>query len=251
MSEFSDYIVYIDESGDHFLEAVYEDHPVFVLAFCIFKKSDYAQVVAPAVCSLKFDFWGHDSIVLHSHKIRKQTDEFAILANLPTMNRFMERLSSMMQAAPFTVIATIIDKRNLKLRYSDPQNPYHLGLLYCLERTSRFLAERGQKNSVTHLVLEARGKKEDNSLELEFRRIMDKAPSNGLAHFDIQFADKRANSAGLQIADLVAHPIGRHYINSQQQNRSFEILEKKFYKYPDYNGKGLKVFPVIKAKNPG
>ena len=45
-SQFSDYIVYVDESGDHSLDAVYEEHPVFVLAFCIFKKSDYAQVVA-------------------------------------------------------------------------------------------------------------------------------------------------------------------------------------------------------------
>ena len=91
--------------------------------------------------------------------------------------------------------------------------------------------------------MEARGKKEDSELELEFCRIMDKARSNGLANFDIQFADKRANSAGLQIADLVAHPIGRRYINPEQKNRSFEILEKKFYKHPHYMGKGMKIFP--------
>lgn len=241
--EFSDYIVYVDESGDHSLEAVYEEHPVFVLAFCIFKKNDYAQLVSPLVCSLKFDFWGHDSIILHSHKIRKQTNEFAILGNLPKMNRFIDRLSQIIEQAPFTVIATIIDKRKLKVRYTDPRNPYHLGLLFCLERTSRFLTEKGQKNRLTHLVMEARGRKEDDLLELEFRRIMGKAPSNGLVNFDIQFADKRANSAGLQIADLIAHPIGRHYINNHQMNRSFDILEKKFYRYPDYLNRGLKIFP--------
>lgn len=87
ITEFSDYVVYVDESGDHSLEVIYEEHPVFVLSFCVFKKSDYAQLVAPAICSLKFDFWGHDSIVLHSHKIRKQLDDFSILANLPTMER--------------------------------------------------------------------------------------------------------------------------------------------------------------------
>lgn len=38
-SEFSDYIIYVDESGDHSLEVVYEEHPVFVLAFCISKKA--------------------------------------------------------------------------------------------------------------------------------------------------------------------------------------------------------------------
>lgn len=31
---FSDYIVYVDESGDH--GPVSSDYPVFVLAFCIF-----------------------------------------------------------------------------------------------------------------------------------------------------------------------------------------------------------------------
>lgn len=245
MSEFSDYIIYVDESGDHSLEVVYEEHPVFVLAFCIFKKSDYARIVAPSVCSLKFDFWGHDSILLHSHKIRKQKDDFSILANLPMMQKFMESLNDLISAAPFTIISTIIDKRQLKNRYTSPQNPYHLGLLFCLERASRFLEERGQKAKITHLVLEGRGKKEDFDLELEFRRIMDKTPSNGLAKFDIRFADKRANSAGLQIADLVAHPIGRNYINSLQKNRSYEILEKKFFRYPAYNGKGLKIFPKL------
>jgi len=35
---FSDYIVYVDESGDHGLENVDPNYPLFVLAFCIFKK---------------------------------------------------------------------------------------------------------------------------------------------------------------------------------------------------------------------
>lgn len=155
----------------------------------------------------------------------------------------MDKLNDLISAAPFTIISTIIDKRQLKNRYSSPQNPYHLGLLFCLERASKFLEERDQKKKITHLVVEGRGKKEDSDLELEFRRIINKIPSNGLARFDIQFADKWANSAGLQIADLVAHPIGRFYINSAQKNRSHEILEEKFYRYPSHNGKGLKIFP--------
>jgi hypothetical protein len=67
----------------------------------------------------------------------------------------------------------------------------------------------------------------------------------------VVYADKRANSVGLQIADLVAHPIGRNYINPNQKNRSYEILAKKFYKYPNHGGKGIKIFPKgEKAKSP-
>jgi len=182
-------------------------------------------------------------VILHSHKIRKQVDEFSILANLPTLERFMGRISDYMTIAPFTIISTVIDKRCLKDRYTNPHNPYNLGLLFCLERTSRFLEENGQRSKLTHLVMEARGRKEDLELEMEFRRIMGDGKSKGLANFDILFADKRVNSVGLQTADLVAHPVGRYVINPNQGNRSFEILEKKFYRYPSYVGKGLKIFP--------
>lgn len=48
-TEFSDYIIYVDESGDHSLEVIYEEHPVFVLAFCIFKKEEYSTKVVPPV----------------------------------------------------------------------------------------------------------------------------------------------------------------------------------------------------------
>ena len=35
--EYSDYIVYVDEAGDHSLDHIDSNFPVFVLAFCIFK----------------------------------------------------------------------------------------------------------------------------------------------------------------------------------------------------------------------
>jgi hypothetical protein len=159
------------------------------------------------------------------------------------MERFLLRLNDNIERSPFTIISTVIDKRQLKNKYSDYKNPYHLGLLFCLERASRFLEENQQKSKLTHVVVEARGKKEDAELELEFRRIMDRFQPNGHARFDMKFADKKANSIGLQISDLVAHPIGRHYINPEQKNRSYEILVKKMYKYPNHGNKGVKVFP--------
>lgn len=48
--------------------------------------------------------------------------------------------------------------------------------------------------------------------------------------FDIVIADKKANSEGLQFADLVARPIGLSVIYPNQSNRALKILEKKFQK---------------------
>ncbi|MDQ6991340.1 MAG: DUF3800 domain-containing protein [Mariprofundaceae bacterium] len=47
--------------------------------------------------------------------------------------------------------------------------------------------------------------------------------------FDIKFADKRMNSAGLQLADLLARPVGLHVLRPKQSNRAFDILKPKFY----------------------
>lgn len=41
---FSDYIVYVDESGDHSLTSIHAGYPIFVLALCIFHKEEYANV---------------------------------------------------------------------------------------------------------------------------------------------------------------------------------------------------------------
>lgn len=240
--EFSDFIIYADESGDHHLSKVSDsEYPVFVLAFCIFKKGDYIEKALCKLSKIKFDFWGHDAVILHSHKIRKQKEEFSILGNIPTMDKFAEQINELIVNIPFFVIATAIDKRRLQKQYVKPQSPYNLGLLFCLERASKYLAEQGHKERLTYIIVEARGKKEDAELELEFRRIISKHRT--LAKFDIIFSDKKSNGAGLQIADLIAHPIGRHVINPTQENRSFKIVEKKFHRYPNYNGKGLKIFP--------
>ncbi|WP_296524012.1 hypothetical protein [Rhodoplanes sp.] len=68
---YSDYIVYADESGDHSLTSIDLSYPVFSPAFCIFEKGTYVQSVVPRIQQLKFEFWGHDGVVLHGHDIRK------------------------------------------------------------------------------------------------------------------------------------------------------------------------------------
>ena len=40
---FSDYVVYVDESGDHSLASINPDFPVFVLALCVIHKRHYAK----------------------------------------------------------------------------------------------------------------------------------------------------------------------------------------------------------------
>lgn len=256
---FSDYIVYVDESGDHSLASIDPDYPVFVLALCVFHKRHYAEKIIPAVEKLKFNYFGHDSVVLHENEIRKQKGDFAFLSHRPTRDAFMSRLSSIMEASNFVLISAVVDKTRLSRSEGATSNPYHIALGICLEALREFLAEKWQGQLKTHVVVECRGKKEDAELELEFRRICDgDNPGNRVLPFDVVFADKKTNLTGLQLADLVARPVGLNYIRPQQANQAFELLKKKFFCDGGrakvgcgYEGVGLMVYPPQKAKSPG
>ena len=132
---FSDYVVvYVDESGDHGLDNMDASYPMFVLAFCLFRKDEYVQQVVPALQMLKFKHLGHDLVVLHEREMRKQEGKFQFLSNRAVRAVFMDDVSRFVEPAPFTVIAAVIDKARLKTQYAAPKNPYHLALGFCLER---------------------------------------------------------------------------------------------------------------------
>lgn len=57
----SDYIIYVDESGDHSLTSIDPHYPIFVVAFTIFHKATYATAVENLL-HLKFETFGHDMI---------------------------------------------------------------------------------------------------------------------------------------------------------------------------------------------
>jgi hypothetical protein len=207
---------------------------------------------------LKFNYFGHDSVVLHEHDIRKQKGDFAFLSHLPTRIEFVRQLSSIMDASNFILIACVVDKARMSKSEGASTNPYHIALDICLECLRGFLVEKKQDHLQTHVVVECRGKKEDRELELEFRRICDgNNAGNRQLPFDVVFADKKTNLAGLQLADLVARPVGLNYIRPAQVNQAFDMLKKKFYcdggrehVGSGYENVGLMIYPPQKAKSP-
>jgi hypothetical protein len=245
MPDFSDYIVYVDESGDHGLSSINRDYPIFVLSFCIFRKAAYATTAVPALLDFKFRHFGHDMVVLHERDIRKQQGDFGFLRNRDARNLFLSDLSNFVAEADFTIIAMTIDKHRLIDRYIYPQNPYEIALKFGLERLYGLLSEEGEQVRETTLVFEGRGNRENRDLELEFRRVCDGQNYQGVHFpFKIKIASKQANSCGLQLADLTARPIGQHCLNPNNRNRAYATLAPKLYqKNGNVSGWGLKVFP--------
>lgn len=252
MSNFSDYIIYVDESGDHSLNSIDPSYPVFVLAFCIVHKQHYADFLSPKIKKLKFDLFGHDNIIFHEREIRKADGNFSIFMNPEKRAFFHNQMNEIISNTECTIIATAINKTRLTQRYTQPDNPYNLGLGFCMERAATFLRSKEQENKLIHMIVESRGKSEDRDLELAFRQIQNGVrASSSLVYdlrqceFDIQFTTKQANMAGLQFADMIARPIGRYVIDRTQPNRAMDIIKTKMLKN---NGgsiefAGLKIFP--------
>lgn len=247
---FSDYIVYVDESGDASLAGIDPKFPVFVLAFCIFFKKNYAQNVVKDIENLKFKYFGHDMVVLHEREILKSTGAFKHF-NKTMQNNLIMDLTDIIENNNFIVVSCVIHKEKLKTAYVHPENPYFLAMQFGLERIFKFLQEKNQAHLKTHIVFEQRGLNEDRDLELEFRRVCAGQNTHNLTYpFEIVLASKKVNSTGLQFADLIARPIGNHVLRPEQPNRAFEVLKHKFYCEGGrgqtgmrYEGYGLKIFP--------
>ena len=101
MQQFSDFMVYVDESGDHSLTSIDKNYPIFVLAFCVFYKKHYLTQVVTKVQKLKFDTFGHDFVILHEHEIRKEKGEFNIFKSFEEKQAFLENLNLIMKESNF------------------------------------------------------------------------------------------------------------------------------------------------------
>lgn len=237
----------MDESGDHSMTSIDANYPVFSLAFCIFKKSDYLHKAVPLMQEFKFKWFGHDTIVMHEADIVRRRGAFGFLQFDKLRDRFMDDLSAVIEAMPMTVFASVIRKENLKKKYANPENPYQLGLLFCMEMAHKHLKSCGAHGDRCHIICESRSPrlkegtgKEDAALELEFRRIVAgdhylQRPGEAMPCFELVFASKLANSTGLQIADLIARPLGLRVFRGDQQNRAYKLIFPKIA--------GMKVFP--------
>lgn len=239
MNGFHDHIVFADESGDHGPKS--PEFPVFVLALCLFKKASYANELSSRIKGIKFKYFGHDTVVFHEREIRKATGAFSILKDPTTRAAFMAELTDLVVTTEFTVIAAVIKKDKLEGKWAT-RNVYHTALEFCLERVGYELKTKNSSPPL-HVVFEARGKTEDRDLELEFRRLA--STNQRCARFEPVFASKHGVHPGLELADLIARPIGRAIIDPARPGPQWKVIAPKLRRSPngEFMGWGLKCFP--------
>ncbi len=248
---YSDYIVYVDESGNSDMDKIDSKYPVFVLSFCVVKKRTYARYIVPEVQALKMKHWGHDMVILHSYEMRQKENDFAFLMDKKLADDFFEDMDNIMEQSAYILICAAIKKIPYSKQRKSGRDIYHMALQFCMERLHDFLLQKDQHKRMTYIVAESRNKKEDKRLSEEFSEILKNAYDWKQTHrrnyketpMKLIHVGKRANSTGLQIADLVGHPVG-HCAATGKKSRLFELLEQE-RKFFMVRGKpvGLKIFP--------
>ncbi len=243
--------VFLDESGDHGLRNFDPAYPVFVLAAVLLDDSGLRRLEADFL-ALKVAYFGSGEVIFHEREIRRREGPYAHLDRKRYL-AFVDELSEVIRRTPFSVIAAVIDKRRLVRSYRAPRNPYEIALGFVMERVAMEVGAIPE--GALPLCLEGRGRKEDRELLRVFRALREgRDPLAAelkygaratLAKMRLLFCSKDPSLAGLQLADLVARPIGLSTLRPGQRNRAFEVIRTKLRRGPggEVRGYGLKVFP--------
>jgi hypothetical protein len=153
-----------------------------------------------------------------------------------------------MRELKYTVVACAIKKDQHLARYGMAAvDPYLLSLNILVER---FCFEIGSVEEGGYIIAEKRNTTLDNELEIAWlnlkvsgtRFLQAAKVKRGISQLLIK--DKKMNLAGLQLADLVVSPIGRHILGKPAKD-DWQIVESKLRHRPGggYLGAGLVVLP--------
>ena len=245
------YVMFMDEAGDHNLRNIDSSYPAFCLAGCIFESVYYHAIARPRVDALKMRFWGRTDVILHSRYIRKQQGPFVFLGDREKREEFYTAINDLVSELEFTILAVVILKAaHLNEHGSAARHPYHLALESILERYAAFMRTHDDINS-GYVLAESRGKQPDQLLKTEYRRLRDLESDRrpDLSNITGLWMEKKsANLVGLQIADLVAYPIAAKVLHPDAEQKAFDVLREKIatgfaHDRQSFLGSGLKILP--------
>jgi hypothetical protein len=218
--------LYIDESGDHSANLMdSESHRFLALLGVWFEHNDYIAF-ADTMETFKRDIFGarpDRPVCLHRSDVINRKGPFFVLRDTKVADKFDERLIRLISEARFTMICVIIDKKKQKERYAAMASPfslhpYHFCLAAILFRYCRWLL--GQE-AIGDVMAESRGREEDLQLKNAYKNVY-QSGTNSLSHDkyqralsskEIKLQSKRACIAGLELADMLAHPVKSIYLH--------------------------------------
>ena len=241
------YRMYIDEVGDPGFKNAKDPRYRYLSLTGVIMELDYVnKTVFPELESLKKKYFhSHvdEPVIFHRKELINQRYPFQSLRDEKTKVAFDNELFHLLSTLDYIVITVVIDKLEHQIRYQTwQQDSYHYSLRILIERYVLFLKNSDAKGDV---MAESRGGKEDMRLKASYKRVYHEgteyvaadAFATHLTSQQLKLKQKSNNIAGLQIADLVAHPSyksslarkNKQSIPSDFGGKIAHLLEKEKY----------------------
>ena len=215
----SSYLVYADESGQR--EYGPKTDPYFVVAGVLLDATE-APHLEDEVRGLKRTFWGAPDAELKSNWIRQPHERdkhytVPLGVGVKEIDELLTALYRWLHRVPVTVLAGVVDKPLMKLRYTAPHYAGGVAYTMMLQRYQKYLSKHSATGSV--IFDDPSGKSPGG---FAWRDLLQKQHSSlkksGCPYTHTEFPDvgalsftNSAHSPFVQIADLVAYNIFRQF----------------------------------------
>jgi len=242
------YRIYVDEVGNSDLGASDDPNHRFLSLTGVIAELSYVQtVIHPQLEAIKQKFFtSHpdDPVLFHRKEMVNARPPFQVLKDGDVRGAFDDSLIHLLSGWNFHVISICLDKKRHKETYATWRyDPYHFCLAVLLERYVFFLSQTGATGDV---MAESRGGRADLRLKASFTKLWMEGTQyveptrfqDRLTSKQLKVKNKQNNIAGLQLADLVAHPSRNEILIENDMLsrplapfavRVVQVLQEKYY----------------------
>lgn len=221
---------FVDESGDHNLDLAVSDnnYNIFVLGGIFIDKVDYEDIDREFK-EFKKSFFGGEDFIIHTRELTRPTASFAdprngVMRIKEKRAEFYTWANDFIRKAPLRSVFSVVQKVAFAHKYKYPANPYELAFENILNRTLYL-----SSSQAIEIIPECRGHVQDKQIEGEFAKYSiagtkfhsgEKIRKRIAA---LTFKEKTENLTGLQLADLMVGPVGRHFLGIKPKPPGNEV----------------------------
>ena len=227
------YRLFIDETGNHHYPKHETDevNRFLCLTGIIFKLGEDYNKTAMKKLDFENKYWPFRNpdypIILHREEIVHKRGNFNILQDLKVEQSFNNDLLSLLSNMNAIIITVVLDKYRHQLIYKNmAYEPYSWCLNIQMQRFIKFLK---RINSVGDIMIEARGKKEDQITKAAYSNFYNRGCNfyghetykEYISSKEIKLSLKKDNIFGLQVADIIGAAIKRKILFEKGHKRDY------------------------------
>ncbi len=222
-------LIYIDETGDHNLNKIDPQYPIFGLGALVISEENYVEMDS-AIHLIKEKFFKDDgTFILHSSELKrplhsKSDPRNRVMLDEKTRKAFYKELDEkVISAFDFKIIACFIKKHSMADKYKYPVDPYYFSFENLLNRVIRY----GDDSNV--MFAEKRGLELDTELISEYERLSKVGIHSFSADIvtsktSLKLIHKKANVNGLQLIDLILSCLIRSRQGKRDKMKGNDLL---------------------------